>query len=99
MSMLFEALQPSTADSGYFQGAWSRFFGKFIASGREKAGLSIDQAATLADFSAAEWQAIEAGASLPTTRKQLQSIADALHIEWTTMARIVTMCRQAWGLE
>jgi len=98
MSMLIAPL-PSTSDSEYFQGAWSRFFGKFIASGREKAGLSVEQAASLAGMKAAEWSAIEAGASLPTTRKQLRAIADALHIEWTTMARIVTMCRQAWGLK
>ena len=99
MSMIFEALQPTTADSEYFRGAWSRFFGKFIESGREKAALSIDQAAVLAGMNAAEWAAIEAGTSLPTTRQQFQSIADALNIEWITMTKIVTMCRQAWGLK
>jgi len=88
-----------TADSRYFQGAWSRFFGKFIESGREKAGLSVEQAATLAGMDAKEWTAIEAGASLPTTRQQFQSIADALNIEWVTMTKIVLMCRQAWGLK
>ena len=66
MSMLIAPLPP-TSDSEYFQGAWSRFFGKFIASGREKAGLSVEQAASLAGMKAAEWSAIEAGASLPTT--------------------------------
>jgi len=90
---------PFTSDCEYLQGVWSRFFGKFIASGREKAGLSIEQAASLAGFSAAEWQAIEAGSSLPTTRKQFRSIADALNIEWVTMAKIVLLCRQAWGLK
>lgn len=98
MSMLFAHL-PTTTDNDYFQGAWSRFFGRFIESGRDKAGLSIDQAATLAGISAEEWTAIEAGASLPATRQQLQSIADALHIEWALMTRIVLMCRQAWGIE
>ena len=98
MSMLFALLQP-TADSEYFQGAWRRFFGRFIESGREKAGLSIEQAAALAAMTAEEWAAIEAGASLPTTRQQIRSIADALHIEWALMTRIVLMCRQAWGLK
>lgn len=98
MSMLFALLQPTT-DSEYFRGAWSRFFGKFIESGREKAGLSIEQAATLAGMGAEEWTAIEAGASLPTTRQQFRSIADALNIEWSLMTRIVLMCRQAWGLK
>ncbi len=90
---------PTTTDNEYFRGAWRRFFGKFIESGREKAGLSIEQAADLAGMSTAEWTAIEAGASLPATRQQLQSIADALHIEWALMTRIVLLCRQAWGLK
>ena len=98
MSMLF-ALLPTTTDNDYFQGAWNRFFGQFIESGREKAGLSIEQAAALAAMTAEEWAAIEAGATLPATRQQLQSIADALHIEWALMTRIVLLCRQAWGLE
>jgi transcriptional regulator with XRE-family HTH domain len=98
MSMLFTSLQP-TGDSEYFQGAWSRFFGKFIESGREKAGLSVEQAATLSGISAEEWTAIEAGASLPTTRQQLRSMAAALDIEWVTMTKIVVMCRQAWGMK
>lgn len=98
MSMLFAPLPP-TSDSEYFRGAWSRFFGKFIESGREKAGLSIEQAATLAGMDAEEWTAIEAGATLPTTRQQFRSIADALNIEWITMTKIVLMCRQAWGIQ
>jgi transcriptional regulator with XRE-family HTH domain len=96
--MTFASL-PSTTDNEYFQGVWSRFFGLFIESAREKASLSVEQAAGLADMSTAEWSAIEAGASLPTTRQQFRSIADALDIEWVTMAKIVLMCRQAWGLK
>jgi transcriptional regulator with XRE-family HTH domain len=98
MSMQFVPFQP-TSDSEYFKGVWGRFFGKFIESGREKAGLSIEQAATLAGIGVEEWTAIEAGASLPTTRQQFRSIADALDIEWVTMTKIVLMCRQAWGLK
>jgi transcriptional regulator with XRE-family HTH domain len=90
---------PTTTDNESFQGAWRRFFGAFIESGREKAGLSIEQAAALAAMTAEEWTAIEAGASLPATRQQLQSIADALHIEWALMTRIVLLCRQAWGIQ
>ncbi len=90
---------PTTTDNDYFQGAWSRFFGRFIESGRDKAGLSVEQAADLAGMSTAEWTAIEAGASLPATRQQLRSIADALNIEWITMTKIVLMCRQAWGIQ
>jgi transcriptional regulator with XRE-family HTH domain len=96
--MLFAPL-PTTTGNESFQGAWRRFFGAFIESGREKAGLSIEQAATLAAMTAEEWSAIEAGASLPATRQQLQSIADALHIEWALMTRIVLLCRQAWDIQ
>ena len=96
--MLF-ALLPTTTDNDYFQGAWRRFFGRFIESGREKAGLSVEQAAALAAMTAEEWVAIEAGATLPATRQQLQSIADTLNIAWITMTKIVLMCRQAWGLK
>ena len=98
MSMLFAPL-PTTTDNEYFQGAWRRFFGRFIESGREKAGLSIEQAAAAAAMTAEEWAVIEAGASLPATRQQLRSIADALHIEWALMTRIVLLCRQAWGIQ
>ena len=98
MSMLFAPL-PTTTDNEYFQGAWRRFFGRFIESGREKAGLSVEQAATLAGIGVEEWTAIEAGATLPATRQQLRAIADALNIEWGTMARIVLLCRHAWGIQ
>ena len=63
MSMLFAPL-PTTTDNDYFQGAWRRFFGRFIESGREKAGLSIEQAAALAAMTTVEWTAIEAGCSM-----------------------------------
>ena len=98
MSMTFAPLPP-TSDSEYFQGVWGRFFGKFIESGREKAGLSIEQAAILAGIGVEEWTAIEAGASLPTTRQQFQLIAAALDVDWDTMASIVLMCSQAWGIQ
>jgi len=97
MSMLFTPFQP-TIDSEYFQGAWGRFFGKFIESGREKAGLSIEQAAELAGMEAERWSAIEAGSWLPRTREQFRVMADVLNIEWALMTRIILLCRQAWGI-
>ena len=98
MSITFELLQP-TADNEYFQGVWARMFGQFIQSGREKAGLSVDRAAELAGMEAERWSAIEAGASLPTTRRQFHRIAAALDVDWDTMASIVLMCSQAWGIQ
>ena len=88
---------PSNSDSAYFQGAWSRMFGRFIESARQKAGRSIEQTAALAGMSAAQWCGVEAGAYLPMTRQQLRIVADAVEMEWATMAEVVLLCRQAWG--
>ena len=98
MSIEFTPL-PLTTENLYFQNVWSRMFGHFIESGREKAGLSIEQAAYLAGMGAEDWAGIEVGTWLPTTRRQFRSIAGALGIEWATMTSIILMCRQAWGVE
>lgn len=98
MSMQFTAL-PSTSDNEYFRAIWSLFFGRFIESGREKAGLSIEQAATLADIRVEEWAAIEAGDCLPATRQQFRAIAEALDMKWDTMTSIVLLCRESWGVK
>jgi hypothetical protein len=98
MSMTFAPLLLTT-ENLYFQDVWGRMFGHFIESGREKAGLSIEQAAVLAGMSAEDWTGLEVGAWLPTTRRQFRSIAIALGIEWDTMTSIILMCRQAWGVQ
>jgi transcriptional regulator with XRE-family HTH domain len=96
--MLFAPL-PSTTEDQYFQGVWSRMFGAFMESAREKAGLSVEQAAVLTGMGPEQWSAMEAGAWLPATRQQLHVLAAALDIEWTTMVSIVQMCSQAWGIQ
>ncbi len=98
MGTHFMLLQP-TPENQYFQGLWSRFFGQFMQSGREKAGLSVDQAAVLAGIDPGQWSAMEVGNWLPETRLQVRSIAAALDIDWETMAGVVLLCRQAWGIE
>ena len=98
MSITFASL-PATTDNEYFQDVWSRFFGHFIESAREKAGLSIKQAAFLACMEAEQWAAIEVGRWLPTTRQQFRFMAIALELDWGTMAGIVLMCRQGWGIQ
>jgi len=98
MSMTFAPL-PLTDNNQYFQGAWGRFFGKFIESGREKAGLSIEQAAELAGMGVEDWTGLEVGTWLPNTRRQFRSIAAALDLDWALMTRIILMCRQAWGVQ
>jgi transcriptional regulator with XRE-family HTH domain len=74
-------------------------FGSFIGRAREKAGRSIEQTAALAGMSAAQWSGVEAGAYLPITRQQLQVVADAVDTDSATMAQIVFLCREAWGLQ
>ena len=97
MSKMFAPL-PAGSDSAFFEGFSARMFGAFIESAREKAGRSIEQAAMLAGISATQWTAIEAGNQLPSTRSGLRALADAAGIEWDTMASIVLLCRQAWGV-
>lgn len=98
MSMTFAPL-PRTAENDYFQGVWARMFGHFMESAREKAGLSVEQAAVLAEMTAEQWAAVEAGTWLPATRQQFQCMAIALEMEWATMTEIILLCRQAWGIQ
>jgi len=98
MSITFSPL-PLTAENIYFQDVWSRMFGQFIQSGRQKAGRSVEEAAALAGMDPAQWLGVEAGDYLPITRQQLHVVADAVAMEWATMAEIVMLCRQAWGIE
>jgi len=65
---------------------------------REKAGLSVEQAAGMTCIGAQRWSAMEAGDWLPETRQQFHLIASALDIDWDTMVGVVMMCRGAWGL-
>ncbi len=98
MSTAFSCLRLAD-DAGFFPGVWSRMFGQFIASAREKTGHSVEQAAVLAGLSTSQWSAIEAGTQLPKTRRELESMAGTLDMEWATMVQIVSLCREAWGLK
>ena len=89
---------PLADDAGFFPAVWARMFGRFIGSGRQKAGHSVEQAAAMAGMSTSQWSAIEAGAQLPKTHRELESMAGTLGVEWATMVRIVFLCREAWGL-
>lgn len=92
-------LLPSTTENEYFEGVWARMFGSFMASGREKASLSVEQVAELTGIEAAQWSAMEAGDWLPENRQQFRSIAAALNIEWPLMVSVVQLCSQAWGIK
>ena len=97
MSIMFTLL-PSTVENEYLEAVWSRMFGSFMASAREKVALSVEQASALADMETEQWSAMEAGDWLPETRQQFHLIAAALDIDWDTMVGVVMMCRGAWGL-
>jgi hypothetical protein len=92
-------LLPSTVENEYLEAVWSRMFGSFMASAREKVALSVEQASALADMETEQWSAMEAGDWLPETRLQFRSIAAALDIEWSLMVSVVQMCSQAWGIK
>ena len=98
MSMTFAPL-PFTDDSRYFQGVWARMFGQFIRSARQKAGRSVEETALVAGMNPAQWLGVEAGDYLPMTRRQLHVVADAVAMEWASMAAVVLLCRQAWEIE
>ena len=89
----------SNDDRDYFRGVWARVFGRFIFSARERAGLSIENAARVAGMDPRNWRATESGSWLPATKQQLQLMAAAVHIDWPIMVRIITLCRSAWGIE
>ena len=97
MSIMFTSL-PSDCNTEYRRDVWSRFFGHFIASAREKAGRSVEETAALAMMSAAQWSGVETGDFLPMTRQQLHVVADAVGMDWETMAETVLLCREAWDL-
>jgi transcriptional regulator with XRE-family HTH domain len=96
--MVFSAL-PFVSGANDLQQVWSRLFGTFMQSAREKAGRSIEQTALLAGMDAAEWSAIEAGTHLPNSRHELEAMADALEMKFDAMAQVVCLCRQAWGFK
>jgi hypothetical protein len=72
-----------------------QFFGDLLRSVREERSLSLEEAGRRAGITASQWEAIEAG-RVPTTLDQLQALAAGLDIEWSAMAGLAVLCRQAW---
>ena len=97
MSMTYTPLprNPLTDD---LRCSWARLFGRFVESAREKTGRSIEETASRIGMTVEDWQQVEAGLLLPNTREQVCVLADALDIEWSAMAEIVLLCRNAWGV-
>jgi transcriptional regulator with XRE-family HTH domain len=73
-----------------------RLFGSFIQHGREKTGLSVEEAARLAGTESREWQAVKGG-EVPRPA-QLLAIADSLEIDHDAMGSLAIFYRGAWEL-
>jgi transcriptional regulator with XRE-family HTH domain len=96
MSNMFLASLPGSSRAAFQRRVWGEFFGQLIQGVREKLGRSIEETARRAGMTALQWESIEAG-QVPRTRKQLAAMAGALDVDWTGMASLAVLCRQAWG--
>ena len=76
---------------------WARMFGDGIQVSRERAGLSIEEAARSAGMETSEWDAIEAG-HVPLELNRLHAMADAMSIRYDMLANLAALCREAWEL-
>ena len=74
-----------------------RLFGFGIQKARQKAGLSIEQAARRSGMEVSAWAAIEEG-QVPQDINQLRAMTDALEIGFDQIANMVLLCRDAWEL-
>ena len=74
-----------------------RLFGRGICACRERAGLSVEEAARLSGMEVSQWMAIEDG-SVPQDVNQLRSMAAAMEVSFDKIATLVLVCRGAWEL-
>jgi transcriptional regulator with XRE-family HTH domain len=96
MSNMFSDPSSRSSRQAYESKVWAEFFGDLLRSAREQRSLSLEEAGRRAGMTASQWEAIEAG-RVPTTLDQLQALAAGLDIEWSAMAGLALLCRQAWG--
>jgi hypothetical protein len=66
---------------------------RYIEMRRNEIGLTIEQAAWLADLEVAKWQALESGAWIPDERTAIDKIADALNVWWPQIDLFSTLSR------
>lgn len=96
MSKMFAPLPPSYVPEIRRQ-SLGRLFGFFIRETRESAGLSIEEAARLSGMEFSEWLAIESG-NVPQDINRLRAMAEAMQVNFDTIASMVLVCRAAWEL-
>jgi DNA-binding XRE family transcriptional regulator len=69
------------------------FLGAGIKSCRERAGLSIDEAAKQSGLERTDWEAIEAGKPFETDRPTVDAIASTLKLGPEGLAPLMVFCR------
>jgi transcriptional regulator with XRE-family HTH domain len=94
MSMNYDSYRPSA--KRFRRQTWGQMFGRFIRHDRLKTGRSVEECARLAGMDASRWELIEAGQVLPGSKEELQTMAVALDMEWSSMVTISFFCRSAW---
>ena len=87
----------SLPSSYLFRQSMGRLFGSCIQEVREKADLSIEEAARLSGMKTSEWMTIEDGC-VPQDVNQLRAMAGAMEISFDEISTLVLVCRAAWEL-
>ena len=74
---------------------WGKMFGDGIRTHRERAGISIEEAAGLSGMEISEWMAIEDG-YVPQDVNRLRAIASAIEMRYEQIATLALLCQHAW---
>ena len=96
MSMTSTPLHPSIA-TDYRRQFWGRMFGDGIRISRERAGISVEEAAGLSGMAISEWMAIEDG-NVPQDVTRLRAIAASIEVSYDQISSLALLCREAWEL-
>lgn len=76
---------------------WGRMFGSGIRTHRERAGISIAEAAGLSGMEISEWMAIEDG-HVPQDVNRLRAMAAAIEMRYENISTLAFLCQGAWEL-
>lgn len=74
---------------------WGRMFGSGIQAHRQRAGISVEEAAGLSGMTVSEWMAIEDG-HVPQDVNRLRAMAAAIEIRYDQIATMALLCQDAW---
>lgn len=97
MSKVKTASLPPSIATDYRREFWGHMFGEGIKASRERAGISVEEAAGLSGMETSEWAAIEAG-YVPQDINRLRAMAAAMEVRYDMIATMALLCREAWEL-